>query len=75
MAKRNRKLNAAEKADKKRKRKEYMNIFLNRKQKRVNRHPTIDSMGADEFIQRNADLIWLHQNEMLNMKAEMITLE
>jgi len=75
MAKRNRKLNTAEKADKKRKRKEYMNIFLNRKQKRVNRHPTIDNMGADEFIQRNGDLIWLHQNEMLNVKAEMITLE
>lgn len=31
-------------------------------QVRVRRPPTIDGMDADEFIRRNADLIWLHQH-------------
>lgn len=64
MAKRKRKLAAAEKAEKKRRQKEYMTIFINGKQKRVKRPPTIDGMDVDEFIRRNADPIWLHQNEM-----------
>jgi uncharacterized protein YnzC (UPF0291/DUF896 family) len=64
MAKHKRKLTAAEKAEKKRRRKEYMTIFINGKQKRVKRPPTIDGMDVDEFIRRNADPIWLHQNEM-----------
>ena len=41
-----------------------MTIFLNGKQKRVKRPVTIDGMDVDEFIRRNADPIWLHQNEM-----------
>ena len=41
-----------------------MTIFINGKQKRVKRPPTIDGMDVDEFIRRNADPIWLHQNEM-----------
>ena len=64
MAKQKRKLTAAEKAAKKRRRKEHMTIFINGKQKRVKRPPTIDGMDVDEFIRRNADPIWLHQNEM-----------
>ena len=64
MAKRKRKLTAAEKAEKKRRQKEYMTIFINGKQKREKRPPTIDGMDADEFIRRNAHPIWLHQNEM-----------
>lgn len=64
MAKHNRKLTAAEKAEKKRRRKEYMIIFVNGKQKRLKRPPTIDGMDADEFLRRNADPIGLHQNEM-----------
>jgi len=64
MAKRKRKLNAAQKAEKKRRQKEYMTIFINGKQKRVKRPPTVDGMDVDEFIRRNADPIWLHQNEM-----------
>ena len=64
MVKRKRKLTAAEKAEKKRRQKEYMTIFIKGKQKRVKRLPTIDGMDVDEFIRRNADLIWLHQNEM-----------
>jgi hypothetical protein len=58
-----RKLTAAEKAKKKRLQKAYMTIFINGKQKRVKRPPTIDGMDVDEFIRRNADPIWLHQNE------------
>ena len=64
MSKQKRKLTAAEKAEKKRRQKEYMTIFINGKQKRVKRPPTIDGLGVDEFIRRNADPIWLHQNEM-----------
>jgi hypothetical protein len=64
MAKRKRKLTAAEKAAKKRRKIEYETILINGKQKRVKRPPTIDGMDVDEFILRNADPIWLHQNEM-----------
>ena len=41
-----------------------MMIFINGKQKWVRRPPTIDGMPVDEFIARNADPIWLHQNEL-----------
>jgi len=64
MAKPKRKLTAAMKAEKKRRQKEYMTIFINGKQRRVKRPPTIDGIDIDEFIRRNADPIWLHQNEM-----------
>ena len=64
MGKRKRKLSAKEKAEKRRRRKEYMTIFVNGKQKRVKRPETIDGMEVDEFIRMNADPIWLHQNEM-----------
>ena len=64
MAKPKRKLTAAEKAEKRRRKKEYVTIFINGKQRRVKRPPTIDGIDIDEFIRRNADPIWLHQNEM-----------
>jgi hypothetical protein len=64
MGKPKRKLTAAEKAEKKRRRQEYMTIFINGRQKRVKRPPTINGMDVAEFIRRNADPIWLHQNEM-----------
>jgi hypothetical protein len=64
MSKRKRKLTSAEKAEKKRRCEQYMTIFIHGKQKRVRRPPTIDGMDVDEFIRRNADPIWLHQNEM-----------
>ena len=41
-----------------------MTIFINGKQTRVKRPPSIDGMDVDEFIRSNADPIWLHQNEM-----------
>jgi hypothetical protein len=64
MAKPKRKLTAAEKAEKRRRQKEYITIFINGKQRRVKRPPTIDGIDIDEFIRRNAHPIWLHQNEM-----------
>jgi len=39
-------------------------VFMNGKQVRVKRPPTIDGMDADEYIQKNAAPVWLHQNEM-----------
>jgi hypothetical protein len=59
-----RKLTAAEKRARKQRRKEFMTIFVHGKQKRVRRPVTIDGMDVDEFIRRNADPIWLHQNEL-----------
>ncbi len=41
-----------------------MTIFINGRQKRVRREPTIDEIPVDEFIRRNANPIWLHQHEM-----------
>jgi hypothetical protein len=64
MSKRKRKLSSAEKAEKRRRRSEYQIIFLHGKQVRVKRPPTIEGLSVDEFIRRNADPIWLHQNEM-----------
>jgi uncharacterized protein YnzC (UPF0291/DUF896 family) len=59
--KKKRKLTAAEKAAKRQKRKEYQTVFIGGKMKRVRRPPTIDGMSVGEFIRRNADPIWLHQ--------------
>ena len=46
------------------KQKKYMWIFRNGKKVRIKRPPTIDGIDVDEFIRRNADSVWLHQNEM-----------
>jgi len=68
MAKIKKKLTAAQKATKKKakaeRQKKYMWVFMNGKQVRVKRPPTINGMDVDEFVQNNADPIWLHQNEM-----------
>jgi hypothetical protein len=58
------KLTPAQKAAKKKRQQEYMTIFVNGKQKRVKRPPTIDGMSVDDFIMNNADPIFLHQNEL-----------
>jgi hypothetical protein len=47
------KLTTGEKAEKKRRQKECMTIFINGNQKRVKRPPTIDGMDVDEFINGN----------------------
>ncbi len=41
-----------------------MTVFINGKQRRIKRPPTIEGIDAEEFIRRNADPIRLHQNEM-----------
>lgn len=68
MAKVKKKLTAAQKRARKiakaERQKKYVWVFMNGKQVRVKRPPTIDGMGVDEYIQKNADPIWLHQNEM-----------
>jgi hypothetical protein len=63
-AKGKRKLTAAGKRARRERRWKYMMIFINGKQKRVPRPPTIDGMPVEEFIARNADPIWLHENEL-----------
>ena len=64
MSRRKRKLTPAEKAAKRERRKQYMTVFVNGKQKRVKRPELIEGIPAEEFIRRNADPVWLHQNEM-----------
>ncbi len=59
------------KAQKQQRRKEFMTIFINGKQKCVRRPPTIDGTDVDEFIRHNADPIWLHQNEMGDLMMEL----
>jgi hypothetical protein len=58
------KLTSAEKAAKKRRKLEFMHVFMNGKKKRFKRTPTINGMDPDKFIRQNADPVWLHQNEM-----------
>ena len=70
MAKQKRKLTPAEKRAKARRRAEFMTIFVNGKQKSVRRPVRIEGMDLDEFIRRNADPIWLHQNEMWEYMPE-----
>jgi hypothetical protein len=54
-------LTADQRAEKKRRKAEFMTIFINGKQKRVRRPPMIEGLPADEFIRRNADPVLLHQ--------------
>ena len=54
----------ARKAAKAERQKKFKWVFMNGKQVRINRPPTIDGMDVDEFVRINADPIWLYQNEM-----------
>lgn len=69
MGKPKRKLTAAEKKARRERSKKFMTIFTGGKQKRDSRPPQIEGMDVDEFIRRNADPIWLHQNEMWEYMA------
>ena len=64
IGKRKRKLSARERSAKNERNREFMTIFINGKQKRVRREPVIAGIPVDEFIMQNADMVWLHQNEM-----------
>jgi hypothetical protein len=70
MAKPKKKLTAAQRAEKKRRKRDFMTVFMNGKQVRVRRPPTIDGMDVEEFIRQNADDIWLHQNERWDILEE-----
>jgi hypothetical protein len=65
-----RKKTAAEKRAARKRRKETMIVFINGKQKRVPRPQLIDGLEIDEFVRRNADPIWLHQNEMCHLMPD-----
>jgi len=67
VAKRKRKLTAAERQARHERKRKFMTIFINGKQKRVPRPPSIDGLPVEEFLARNADPIWLHQNELWEM--------
>jgi hypothetical protein len=62
MAKPKKKLTSAQRAAKKQRKKDFMTVFMNGKQVRVRRPPTIDGVPVEEFISQNADPIWLHQH-------------
>jgi hypothetical protein len=64
MAKVKKKLTAAQKKAKAERQKKYMWVFMNGKQVRVKRPEMIDGIPKDEWIEKNASSIWLHQNEM-----------
>lgn len=70
MGKRKCKLSARERAEKKKRNREFMTIFMNGRQKRIRREPTIDGICVEEFIRQNADPIWLHQNGMWELMEQ-----
>jgi len=68
MAKKKKKLTPAQKKARREakaeRQKNYMWVFMSGKQVRIKRPQTIEGMDVDDFIEQNADPIWLHQNEM-----------
>ncbi|MGF2686908.1 hypothetical protein ACQUWM_10440 [Marinobacter sp. DUT-3] len=68
----------AKKAEKAERQRKYQWVFMNGKQVRIKRPPTVDGMPADQFIEENADPIWLHQNglwELMPVEDALIGLE
>ncbi|MEX2286833.1 MAG: hypothetical protein WD648_07070 [Planctomycetaceae bacterium] len=61
-AKPKRRLTAAEKRVQRARNQKYMTIFMDGKQKRVPRPQLIRGLPVEEFIAKNADPIWLHEN-------------
>jgi hypothetical protein len=57
VAKEKRKMTSAERRARRERKKKFMTVFINGKQRRVPRPPQIDGMDVDEFIRRNADPI------------------
>ena len=64
MAKPKQKLTAIQRRVRRERKRKFMTVFINGKQKRVPRPELIGGLPVDEFTARNADPIWLHQNEM-----------
>jgi len=65
-----RKLTAAEKRARRERKRKFMTIFIHGRQKRVPRPLLVEGLPVDEFIARNADPIWLHQNELWELMPE-----
>ena len=59
-----RKESAAKKRASRARRKKFMTIFINGKQKRVPRPQLMNGLPIDEFIAQNADATWLHESEL-----------
>lgn len=57
----------ARKAAKTERQRKYEWIFINGKQVRVKRPAIIDGIPVDQFIEENADPIWLHQNGLWDL--------
>ena len=75
MAKPKKKLTPAQRAEKKRRRLEFMTVFIRGKQVRVRRPPAIDGIEVEDFIRQNADPIWLHQNGYYELLEEQTMAE
>ena len=70
MSKKKRKLTTKEKAARKAKSQQYETIFINGKQKRIKKSPTINGVLIDDYIRENADPIFLHQNELWELMED-----
>ena len=64
MARPKRKRTPAEKRARRERKRKFMTVFLNGKQKRVPRPAMIDGLPIEQYLARNADPIWLHENEL-----------
>lgn len=62
-------ITAAEKAAKARTKAPFMTIFINGRQKKVRRPEYVEGQPIDDFVARNADPLWLHQNAMCELKS------
>lgn len=63
-------LTATQRKARRERKRNFMTVFINGKQKRVPRPPTIDGLPVEEFIARNAAPIWLHQHERWELMPE-----
>ena len=70
MAKPRRKLTAAQRKARRERKKNFQMVFINGKQKWIRREPTVEGLPVDEFIARNADPIWLHQEGLWELMPE-----
>jgi hypothetical protein len=52
----------AKKAAKAERQNKFQMVFINGRQVKIRRPPTVDGIPVDQFIEENADPIWLHQN-------------
>lgn len=64
-----RKLTAAEKRARRERKMKFMISFINGKQVWIPRPQMIEGVPVDEFIARNADPIWLHENELWELMS------